>query len=182
MISLIIETERLRLRPLTLADADIAFNGWTGDPEVAKYVSWLPLHSIDETIEWLKKIEWKYDDTGNIVFNDNYIWGFVLKETGELFGSGGLIWEEEWQLFQVGYNIMKIHWNHGYTTEAMKAILRFASEILGIKKLSGGHAKDNLASARVIEKLGFIYDRDDITPHVDGIRFFDSREYLMDLE
>ena len=55
----IIETERLFLRPLTLEDADIAYYGWTGDAEVAEYVSWLPHHSIDDTIEWLKEIEWK---------------------------------------------------------------------------------------------------------------------------
>ena len=176
----IIETERLILRPLTLDDADTAFHGWTGDLEVAKYVSWLPHYSIDDTIEWLKEIEWNKDDTDSILQN-YYIWGFVLKETGELFGSGGLIWEKDWQLFQVGYNIMKTHWNRGYTTEAMRAILSFASANLGIKKIAGGHAKENLASAKVIEKLGFVYDRDDITPHIDGVRFFDSREYLLDL-
>jgi len=77
---------------------------------------------------------------------------------------------------------MKTYWNCGYTTEAMKAILKFAVANLGIKKVSGGHAKENLASAKVIEKLGFVYDRDDITPHIDGVRFFDSREYLLELE
>ena len=178
----VIKTERLILRPLTLNDAETAFHGWTGDPEVAKYVSWLPHHSINETIEWLKEIEWKIDTAWNIIPNDNYIWGFALKKSGELFGSGGLIWEENWQLYQVGYNIMKTHWNHGYTTEAMKSILRFAAANLGVKKVAGGHAKENIASARVIEKLRFVYDRDDITPHADGVRFFDSREYLLDLE
>ena len=178
----IIETERLILRPLALADAETAYHGWTGDPEVAEYVSWLPHHSIDDCVAWLKEIEWKQDGAGNIIPSENYIWGFVLKETGELFGSGGLIWEEDWKLFQIGYNIMKTHWNRGYTTEAMRAILRFASENLGIKRVSGGHAKENLASAKVIEKLGFVYDKDDITPHVDGVRFFDSREYLLELE
>lgn len=178
----IIETERLILRPLTIADAATAYHGWTGDQEVAKYVSWLPHHSIDDAIKWLEEVAWKQDDAGNILKNDNYIWGFVVKETDELFGSGGLIWEEEWQLFQVGYNIMKTHWNYGYTNEAMKAILNFAAMNLGIRKVAGGHAKENLASARMLEKLGFIYDRDDITAHVDGIHFFDSREYLLELD
>jgi Acetyltransferases, including N-acetylases of ribosomal proteins len=176
-----IETERLILRPLTMADAEKAYRGWTGDPEVAKYVSWLPHHSIDDTKKWLKEIEWKVDDSGNICKSDYYIWGFVLKETGELFGSGGLIWEKDLQMFQVGYNIMKQYWGRGYTTEAMIAVLRFAVENLGIRKVAGGHAKENHASARVIEKLGFIYDRDDITPHVDGVRVFDSREYFLEL-
>jgi len=177
----VIETERLILRPLTLADAEVAYYGWTGDPEVAKYVSWLPHNSIDDAIQWLNEIKWKVDDSGNVCRSDYYIWGFVLKETGELFGSGGLIWEKKLQLFQVGYNIMKSHWNRGYTTEAMRAVLQFASKDLGIKTVSGGHARENLASARVIEKLGFIYDRDDITPHVDGTRSFDSLEYLLEL-
>ena len=70
---------------------------------------------------------------------------------------------------------------YGYTTEAMKALLQFATANLGIKKVIGGHAKENHASAKVIEKLGFVYDKDDITPHVDGIRFFGSREYYLDL-
>jgi len=178
LISNIIETERLILRPLILADAETAFK-WTGDPEVAEYVSWLPHYSIDDVIEWLNEIEWKPD--WSIAPCDNYIWGFALKETGELFGSGGLIWEEDWQLYQVGYNIMKTHWNCGYTTEAMKSILEFTAVNLGIKKVAGGHAKENLASAKVIEKLGFVYDRDDITPHVEGKRFFDSREYFLEL-
>ena len=180
-MSSVIETERLILRPLTVADAGTAYYSWTGDPEVAKYVSWLPHNSIHDTIKWLNEIKWKHDDAGRIVPNDNYIWGFVLKETGELFGSGGLIWEEDWQLFQVGYNIMKTHWNRGYTTEAMRAILSFAALSLGVKKVAGGHAKENIASAKVLEKLGFVYDRDELVPHVDGVRFFESREYFLDL-
>ncbi|MCL2147788.1 MAG: GNAT family N-acetyltransferase [Methanomassiliicoccaceae archaeon] len=178
---MIIRTERLILRPLTPADAETAYRGWTGDADVAKYVSWLPHRSIADTEEWLREIQWEQEDADNISPRDNYIWGFVLKETGELFGSGGLIWDDGRQLYQVGYNIMKSHWNKGYTTEAMKGVLGFAAASLGIKRVAGGHAKDNLASERVIKKLGFVYDRDDITPHIDGVRYFDSREYHLDL-
>jgi len=180
-LEIIIETGRLILRPLTLDDAETAFYGWTGDLEVAEYVSWLPHHSINDAIEWLSEIEMKQDSEGNIIPSECYIWGFVHKETGELFGSGGLIWEDDWQLFQVGYNIMKSHWNRGYATEAMKAILEFAAKNLKIKKVAGGHAKENHASAKVLEKLGFVYDRDDITPHIDGTKLFDSREYYLEL-
>jgi len=42
--------------------------------------------------------------------------------------------------------------------------------------------KLDIISVKVLEKLGFVYDRDDITPHVDGFRLFDSREYLLELE
>jgi ribosomal-protein-alanine N-acetyltransferase len=175
-----IETSRLILRPLTIEDAETAYNGWTGDAEINKWVSWLPHHSIDDTIEWLEEISWEQVVPEGKP-RDNYIWGFVLKETNELFGSGGLIWEEDYGLYQVGYNIGKTHWNKGYTTEAMRAIFEFAAANLGIKKVAGGHAKENMASRVVLEKLGFVYDRDDIVPHVDGVRFFDSREYCLNL-
>jgi len=180
-----IETARLLLRPLTLADAGVAYE-WVGDPEVGRHVSWLPLHSMEETRAWLEEIAWEAHPATHCALPspalaDNYIWGFVRKDTSELIGSGGLIWEAQAGLFQVGYNIKKSHWNNGFTTEAMRGILAFAAAELGIKRVSGGHAKENLASARVLEKLGFVYDREDITPHVDGTRFFDSREYTLDL-
>jgi ribosomal-protein-alanine N-acetyltransferase len=175
-----IETNRLILRPLTLVDAETAYYGWTGDPEANRYVSWLPHRSLEDAVQWLKEIDWDQVSTSDKPRN-NYIWGFVLKETGELFGSGGLIWEDKYQLYQVGYNINRSHWNNGFTTEAMRAILQYAFSELGIKRVAGGHAKENLASARVIEKLGFVYDRDDVTPHVEGVRLFDSREYFLDL-
>jgi ribosomal-protein-alanine N-acetyltransferase len=175
-----LNTPRLILRPLTLGDAETCY-AWTGDTEVAKYVSWLPHHSLGETVTWLKEIEWKFDDTGAFVPNDNYIWGFVLKQTGELFGSGGLIWEDNYQLFQIGYNIKQSHWNCGYTSEAMKAVLDFAEKNLGIQNLAARCAKENIASAKVIEKLGFVYERDDVMHHIDGSKHFDSKVYFLDL-
>lgn len=178
---MIIETQRLILRPLNLDDAQEAYDGWTGDAEANKWVSWLPHESIDSVVDWLKEISWDQNVTEGFP-RDNYIWGFVLKETGKLFGSGGLIWEDAYQLYQVGYNINKSYWNKGYTTEAMRAILDFSIKNLGLKRVAGGHAKENLASAKVLEKLGFVYDRDDITHHVDGIRQFESREYYLDLK
>jgi ribosomal-protein-alanine N-acetyltransferase len=90
---MIFETKRLILRPLTLDDAETAYYGWTGDADINKWVSWLPHHSLNDTIDWLKEVDWEQAATGDMP-RDNYIWGFVLKETGELFGSGGLIWEE----------------------------------------------------------------------------------------
>lgn len=178
----ILKTERLLLRPLTLDDAETAFSGWTGDADAMKYVSWLPHKTIEDTVGWIKEVAWKFNKDGSIAKSDNYIWGFELKKTGGLIGSGGLIWENEWNLFQVGYNINKNHWGLGYTTEAMRAIIQFASAHLGIKRLMGGHAKDNTGSAKVLQKLGFVYHHDSLTPHIDGVRVFDSKEYVLDLD
>jgi ribosomal-protein-alanine N-acetyltransferase len=63
----------------------------------------------------------------------------------------------------------------------MKAVLDFASVNLGIKKLAARCAKENIASSKVIEKLGFVYERNDVMHHVDKKKHFDSRVYFLDL-
>ena len=49
-------TERLILRPLTLDDAQTAFDSWASDPEVAKYMRYHTHKSVDTTKAWLKTV------------------------------------------------------------------------------------------------------------------------------
>ena len=55
----------------------------------------------------------------------------------------------------IGYNLGKKYWGKGYTTEAMKQIISFAQEELGITEIVGRYAKENPASGKVMEKLDF---------------------------
>lgn len=170
----IIETERLILRPLIEEDAEEAFKNWTGDPEVAKFMRWDVHKSVDETREWIKS-EVDMAKEGGL-----YDWAFVLKETGELIGSGGFIFSEDAGLYELGYNIMKKYWNRGYATEAAQAIVKFAVNELKLKKLYCCHAKDNTASGRVMEKAGFVYWRDGSYESRDGNKKYACREYLFE--
>lgn len=172
----VLQTEHLYLRPLVPEDADEAYANWTHDPEVAKYMRWTVHQNVEETREWLTQ-EQEGTNRGNI-----YDWGFILKETGELIGSGGLSYSEEYGAFELGYNIMKKYWNRGYTTEAAKKIVSFAITDLGQKKLYCCHAKDNPASGRVMEKAGFTYVRDGSYISFDGKRQFACKKYILDLE
>lgn len=56
----------------------------------------------------------------------------------------------------LGYFILKKHWGKGYTTEALKRVLRFAFEENGVYRISTGCLKENAASERVMQKCGFI--------------------------
>lgn len=168
-----LETERIILRPLNVADADIIFESWTSDPDVAKYMNWNLHQNVNDTKEWLRMEE------DNIEKSANYGWGFVLKETGELFGSGGLNYSEEYGMFELGYNIMKKYWNRGLTTEAAKVIIDFGSGTLGMNKFLARHANENPASGKVMEKVGFIYQKDGSYTSFDGKRSFESKEYIL---
>lgn len=120
----ILETQRLLLRPMTISDAESAFTNWTSDPNVAKFMRWELHKCIAETREWLASEEAFIES--DMVYN----WGFVLKETKELIGSGGLVFIESKGMYELGYNIMKKYWNHGLATEASQRIIDFGKNEL----------------------------------------------------
>ena len=115
----VLESERVILRPLTVNDAKTAFNNWTSDNRVTKYMRYNSHKSLDDTIEWLKMVE-------NAENSDKqYDWGFIDKKAGTLFGSGGLVWNDDEQMYEIGYNCMFDYWHKGFTTEIAAVILNF---------------------------------------------------------
>ncbi len=169
----IIETERMLLRPLSVMDADDIYERWTSDDRVSKYVRWCTHNSVKDTIEWLKFEE-------NNILNDKiYQWGFTLKDKQYLFGGGGVNFNEEEGVFELGYNIMYKYWNQGYTTEAAKAILEFAVKELKQREFVSWHAVDNPASGAVLRKCGFVYEHNEIHTKFDGVTSFDTKKYRL---
>ena len=171
----ILETERLRLRPLSLEDAQSVFYCWESDPDVAKYMFWTSHHDINRTKEWLAF------ETSKITADDWFRWGFVEKETGALIGTGLIYLEEEFGLYEIGYNLGKKFWGKGFTTEAMRAIIRFSREELCLSELVGRHATENKGSENVMKKLGFEYLKDCSYPCSDGKVMMAGREYRLKL-
>ena len=117
-----LQTERLLLRPFTYEDAEDVFTCWESDPDVAKYMFWTNHNDIEKTKEWIRF------EIGQIEKDDWYRFAFVLKDTGELMGTGLIYFEEEVNGWEIGYNLGKKYWGKGYTTEAMRQIVSFAKE------------------------------------------------------
>ena len=145
----ILETERLILRPITLADAQEAFDNWTSDPDVARYMAYSTHENVEVTKEWLRDVEAKQG------LPTSFDWGFVRKSDGRLIGSGGIYYKENSGMFELGYNIMKDCWHQGYTTEAAREMVRFAVEELGQTQLGCNHVVENVNSGKVMMKVGF---------------------------
>lgn len=141
----ILQTERLILRTLKTSDAEYIFKTWTSDPRVAKYMLYTTHQNSQVTYEWLKTVE--EGEAG-----PNYDWGFELKSTGCLIGSGGLYLNED-NSYTIGYNFAFDYWHQGFATEAAKAFVEFAKSI-GIKKLISTHATPNIYSGKVMQKIG----------------------------
>ena len=173
MITPTLETERIILRPLKISDAEDIFKSWVSDPEVTKYARWNTHQSVDDTIGWLSSMEQSIAD------DRSYDWGLILKETGEIFGSAGIFYNDECNMFEIGYVIMKKYWNKGLATEAAKAMVDFAVKELKLSMLYARHAKENIASGKVMEKLGFVYRDDGEYSSFDGTRTFQSKNYIL---
>ena len=169
-----LETERLVLRRFTMEDAEEVFKNWGCDPEVAKYVRWSTHQSIDDTKVYLETVMEKYK-------NNQFEWALSLKDTGELIGAMVAFINEEDNRYEIGYNTARKHWRKGYTTEALKEVMKYLINDVGIKKFRCSHAKLNPASGAVMQKVGFKYVKDDSYEKFDKTAKYESKVYYLDI-
>lgn len=161
-----LSTNRLLLRPLTLDDAEAAFE-WTGDERVAKYMIYSTHESIETTKEWLRSIS-----TSDTAFE----FGFVRRSDDKLIGSGGIRLKED-GFWEFGYNLRYDCWGMGYATEASKAMIELVRSRYGDVKLRAECAAENTASAHVIEKCGLHFVGCGEYQSYDGLKTFKAKIY-----
>ena len=89
-------------------------------------------------------------------------WVFHLKKDGQFVGRGGLTSHqiEGKGIVGLGYAVMPDYWNHGFVTEIAQASLEVGFRHLGLAEIWSWALPENRASQRVMEKLGFRYERD----------------------
>ena len=145
-----IETERLILRPIIESDAQAIYDYCSGD-NVGINAGWKSHESIEESHEIIK-----------LFFLDKeYVFGIVLKESGKLFGSIGLIPDPKRQndnTRMLGYAIGEEYWGRGYASEAVLAILYFGFKELKLDLISAYCYPFNERSKNVLKKCGFQHE------------------------
>ena len=172
MHNYVLETERLILRPLTLNDCDAVYK-WVSDEDVTRYMVYNTYTSKEQLVEWLKSIE----------NDEDYLFGFVRKDTGDLIGCGSIgQYERYGDRWGFGYNLRKDQWGFGYATEAAKAMIRFAQKEFGIRRFACSHVEQNKASGHVIEKCGLHFVRYGQFEKLDGTCKMRSMIYEGDLD
>jgi [ribosomal protein S5]-alanine N-acetyltransferase len=90
------------------------------------------------------------------------IWHFYHNETGEFVGRAGLRHIElvPGGGIELAYTVMPEFWNQGYATEMSREVLRVGFELLGLAEVEAFTLPTNLASRRVMQKLGFEFERE----------------------
>ena len=77
---------------------------------------------------------------------------------------------------EVAYRFGRDHWGKGYATECARASVQFGFERFGFGRILGFAVHENRASRRVMEKLGFAYERDEHLFGLDVSRYVLARE------
>ncbi len=146
-----LETPRLTLREMTLADAP-ALHAVLGDAETMR---WYPrAYTFEEGREWIVRQIARYASGAGLL-------GIVLKTTGVLIGDCGLVWLEVEGAIEpeIGYHLRRDHQNQGYATEAARAVRDYAFSTLDCDHVISMIRPENLASRRVADKNGLKLDR-----------------------
>ncbi|MGH2453956.1 MAG: GNAT family N-acetyltransferase [bacterium] len=147
-----LETERLTLRPLTLEDAADVF-AYASEPEVARYVPWEPHRSQEDSRQFIAGTLERSARGGSNT------WAIVERASGKVIGSirMGEVHPVHARA-DIGYSLGRRYWNQGLTTEAVRAVLRFGFEEVGLNRIYAVCHVANAASERVMQKVGMTYE------------------------
>ena len=145
-----LETERLLLRDAQLEDAE-AIDRYAADPEVCKYLVWGP-NSLARTREVLQQ---RVADEPTKPARRAFELLLVDKASGEVVGGAGLRVADSASLdADLGYVLARAKWGQGIVPEACAKLLEVAFGWLGLHRVWASTDAENLASQRVLEKLG----------------------------
>ena len=143
-----LETERLRLRALRPDDLDDLW-AYSSDPEIDRYTPWERYRTREEAQADLQRYLDDYS-AGNMS-----VWGVEHRAERRLIGICNFsYWRPEHRRAEIGYTIARTHWGNGYATEAGRVLIDFGFTRMHLIRVEAICMPDNLASMRVLERLG----------------------------
>ena len=144
---IILQTPHLILRPFTEADAPLIF-ALNSDSEVVKYLHEPVLQNEEQAAKILLDIilpQYK---------NNLGRWAIHTKHNMDFIGWCGLKYRPELDEIDLGYRLMQKAWGNGFATEAAQHTLDHGFKILHLKLITGRAHVENIASIKVLEKIG----------------------------
>jgi ribosomal-protein-alanine N-acetyltransferase len=143
-----LETMRLILRALAPGDADDIF-AYAADPDVAQYTLW-NAHTTREDSQ--RFVAW-------ITGGSLACWAIVQPATSRVIGTSFLhSHHARHQRAEIAFNLAKATWGHGYATEVAQAVIRAGFTHYDLNRIEGTCMLGNVASARVMEKVGMRFE------------------------
>lgn len=173
-------TERLILRPLEPGDVDVLWPD-ISDPEISKHMAWEAHTDKAQTEEFLRGEVARREQGRGMTW--------AVYQGGEFCGIVSLIALVRshraltFNKAELAYWLGRRHQGRGIMTEAVRRVMRFGFEELGLHKICVSHFTVNGASERLIKRLGFRYVGEQLEEFQKGGVWYDHKNYeLLDRE
>ena len=163
MNQFVLGTERLLLRELTPGDA-LLFYQLNEDPEVIRYTGDRAFRDEEEARVFLQA----YDQYRLYGYGR---WAVIRRSDRAFLGWCGLKYSPNLSETDLGFRLFRAHWGQGYGTEAAAACLRYGLLELKLPLIVGRVQKENLASIRVLEKIGMVYWKEFLFDGATGLYY-----------
>jgi len=145
----VLETDRLFLRQLNIDHSENWFKNLSDD-EVAVLIGMEPLENVEESRSIINSYIDRYKKKNGMA------WAIILKEDEHFIGTCSYEKIDGHNLSgEIGYDLMKKYWGHGFMTEALSAIIEYGFESLRLNRIEAHTAAINLASRNLLKRLGF---------------------------
>ncbi|MBI4854445.1 MAG: GNAT family N-acetyltransferase [Acidobacteria bacterium] len=149
---IILETNNLLLRSLASEDLESVVK-LNSDPEVVKYITGGEPMPREQT---LARFNFYLEHQEKHQFA---IWAVINKEDSLFIGLCGLQFLENTENVEVGYRLARAFWGKGLATEAAKACINYGFNKLSLPEIVAVIDPENIASHKVIEKVGLKYEK-----------------------
>jgi RimJ/RimL family protein N-acetyltransferase len=147
----ILQTPRLRLEPFCDAHLDGLF-ALNSDPEIMRYITGKP-ETREQTIASIERVKARWLEWGYSW------WSFIERDSEDLIGAGCIqhLGRDKANPLEIGWRLRQDKWGKGYASEAAQAMTTFAFDTLHSDYLCAVCHSENLASAKVMQRLGMQY-------------------------
>src|SRR5882762_9329715 len=150
---MILETDRLQLRRLSLDDAEFILR-LLNEPSFIQNIGDRGVRTIDDARGYIIQ--------GPITSYEKFGFGLWMVETRSpiaQIGICGLLKRDVLDDVDIGYALLPEFCSQGYALESASAVISYATEKLGLKRVLAVTNSDNQSSIRLLEKMGFKYER-----------------------
>lgn len=148
-----LSSERLGFRNWAAADLELACALW-GDPAVTRWIDARGALTREDVIRRLAD-EIASQDADGVQY-----WPIFERKTHAHVGCCGLHVKAP-KVYELGFHLRADQWGKGFASEAARAVITYAFDVLGAASLFAGHNPNNEASRRVLSRLGFVYTHDE---------------------
>jgi len=146
------ETPRLILRRLKLEDAPDYFE-FASNPLATKYTWWENHKTLEDSVNYIQQVINKYNS------RNAYHWGIIYKDTNKIIGRTGIVSiDEVHKRLEIGFALSYDYWNFGIMTEATMPVIQYVFDVLEFNRIEARCNFENLASEKVLKKLGMKFE------------------------